>query len=371
MSSLYIHIPFCRHKCIYCAFYSVAGKRDTDLYVESIVREMHARKDFADKDLYTVYFGGGTPSLLEIKHVQRIMQQIHSVYNTCGLQEVTFEINAEDAEFEYLKALKQTGINRLSIGTESFDNENLKYLNRTHGALQGIRAAENAKAAGFDNISIDLMYSLPFSSFEKWQKDLQTFLSLDVPHVSCYTLMVDEGTMLEKLVQKGKYTPLSEEESLRQADYTTDVLQSHGYIHYETSSYCKPGFHSKHNTVYWTEGQYTGLGAGAHSFDGTVRYWNKNEIDIYCRAMQTNGSQPCFEYERLSGKQMYNEYVMLHSRMAHGLDADYVKKRFPLYYPYFALQLKKLISCGLLNIDCSLTKQGWHLQDRIILELAV
>ena len=237
MSSLYLHIPFCHHKCVYCGFYSTARYIDRDLYTESLLKELHTRKDFIDNSLQTIYFGGGTPSLLSLQQAEKILTGIENVYDLSNVTEITFEINAENADADYLKGLKRLGINRLSIGIESFDDEDLRHLNRSHTSFQAETAIKNAVNAGYENISIDLISNLPFSCFEKWKKNLDIFISYNLPHISCYTLMIEQGTMLEKLIQNKKYFPVSEEYALKEFDYTMNVLKKNGYIHYETSSY--------------------------------------------------------------------------------------------------------------------------------------
>ncbi|MBO6118205.1 MAG: radical SAM family heme chaperone HemW [Bacteroidales bacterium] len=371
MASLYFHIPFCRHKCIYCSFFSTPLSYDKDLYTDCLIKELTLRKDFIDKNIETIYFGGGTPSLLPIKNVEKIFNCIERNFNISDVKEVTFEINPENADKNYLQSLKTVGINRLSIGIESFDKEDLRYLNRSHTSEESFMSVENALSVGYSNISIDLISNLPFSSFDKWKRNLDEFLKFDLPHISCYTLMIEEGTMLKKLVDKGKYSPVSEQRAVEEADYTIDTLESHGYKHYETSSFAKDGFVSMHNTAYWTFKPYLGVGAGAHSFDTLCRTWNENDIKAYTDRIISNQADAVFQKEILTAKDKYNEYVMLSARMSCGPDPAYVKKHFSQYYGHFVKQVNKLIAQNLLNKDCSLTRSGWHLQDALILELAV
>jgi len=390
MSSLYIHIPFCHHKCIYCDFYSIAQRVDKDLYINSLLVELEEKKTFLNEKLQTIYFGGGTPSLLTLTQVEKILDKIKKIYDLSDIEEITFEINPEDAKKDYVKGLKDLGINRLSIGIESFDEEDLRFLNRSHTSVMARKSIENALQTDFENISIDLISNLPFSSMEKWQNNLDIFLAYNLPHISCYTLMIEENTMLYKLIQKGKYQPISEQESILQLDYTMSFLQEHNYIHYETSSYSKAGFQSKHNSTYWTFKQYLGIGAGAHSYKENIRMWNENDVfaymDYYMNKYHNNNYlggnkdetksihhkqqyKGFSKKEILSTQEQFEEYVMLSARMQNGLSLRVVEDRFPLYVDTFRNNCKKMIDSGLLNKDLSLTSIGWHLQDTLILNL--
>ena len=369
MSSLYIHIPFCHHKCIYCAFYSVAQKVDKDFYVDCLVKELQKRKDFIANSLQTIYFGGGTPSLLSIRQTEKILENIEKIYNIYNVEETTFEINAENADEDYLKSLKSLGINRLSIGIESFDDEDLRFLNRSHNSFQAKAAIENAFKAGFDNISVDLISNLPFSSFEKWKKNLQTAVNYDIKHISCYTLMIEEGTMLEKMIQKGKYSLISEKRALEEFDFTMEFLDKYDFQHYETSSYAKDGYQSKHNMAYWTFQSYLGLGAAAHSYNGRVRMWNESDVLSYMQRIANDNFMEYPKQETLSLSDCYEEYIMLSARMNKGLNKQYVKDNFPTFFEDFERKCEKMISQNYLNTDLSLTQKGWHLQDTLILNL--
>lgn len=365
MASLYIHIPFCHHKCIYCDFYSIAQNVDKDLYINNLLLELEDKKDFLESKPTTIYFGGGTPSLLTIKQVDRILKGIDQILGLEDVREITFETNPEDSKEIYLRDLKSLGINRLSIGVESFDDRDLRLLNRSHNSLTAKASIENALKVGFENISIDLISNLPFSSFETWKQNLQTFALFDLPHISSYTLMIEEGTMLYQLIKKGKYQPISEQEAIRQLDYTISFLEDKGYTHYETSSYAKQGFESKHNLAYWTFQSYLGIGVAAHSYKENIRIWNENDITAYLKDSYHSISKQ----EKLSLLEQFEEYVLLSARMQKGLSLKAVKDKFPTYYEGFRVNCEKMISEGFLNNDLSLTLKGWHLQDTLILNL--
>lgn len=370
MSSLYLHIPFCHHRCLYCAFYSEVRRQDTTPYVEALKKEIKDRKNFIDNNLKTIYFGGGTPSLLNLKQVEDIFFTIENCFDTSKVEEITFEINTENASENYLKGLKEIGVNRLSIGVESFNDKVLHFLNRTHTAEESITAIMTAKKVGFDNISIDLMSNLPNFSFEQWRETLQIALRMNVPHISCYTLMIEENTMLDKLIKIGKLHPISENQAIQEFDYTMDLLEKNNYLHYETSSYAKRGFQSQHNMNYWDkQSSYLGVGTAAHSYSNGWRMWNKENINEYIAAV-TCGNYSIIEgHEILSDKDNFNEYIMLSCRLPKGLNREYVKKNFPKYYSDFDRKIDECIKNGFLLSDLSLTRQGWHLQDELIVNL--
>lgn len=370
MSSIYIHIPFCHRKCIYCGFYSIAQKYDKDLYVNTLIKELNLRKNHLGKNIDTVYFGGGTPSLLNVKQIEKILTAIHKIYNVNSRAEITIEANAENCQKNYLKDLKNLGFNRLSIGIESFNDKELKFLNRSHTSNEAKNAIENAKQAEFPNISIDLICNIPNSTIESWQKNLETFLEYNLQHISCYNLMIEENTMLEKMLKKGKFSLISEDLALEQFDLTMQILETHSYIHYETSSYALKGFQSRHNTAYWTFKNYLGIGASAHSYYNNQRVWNEDNIELYINRINNSKTETLYRKENLNIKDNYNEYIMLALRMPKAINPIFVKENFPNQYPIFSKKLQEQINKGLLNKDLSFTKKGWHLQDEIILELA-
>lgn len=370
MSSLYIHIPFCHHKCIYCGFYSIAQSFDKDLYVDCLIKELSLRNSDIDKSIETIYFGGGTPSLLEINQLERIIKAIHNLFTIIPNAEITLEANPENCSKEYLNGLKQLGFNRLSIGIESFDDKELKILNRSHTSSQATQAIKNAKMVGFKNISIDLISNLMNSTLESWKANLETFLSYDLQHISCYTLMIEKNTMLEQLIKKHKYYPIDEDLSIQQFDLTMDLLKKNSFLHYETSSYAKEGFQSQHNMAYWTFKDYLGIGAAAHSYYKGQRIWNEDNVKLYVNRINDSCTNTYYQKEILTPIDNYNEYIMLSLRMQRGLQPAFVKENFPSYYNTFLKKLQTLIKDGFLNKDLSLTNKGWHLQDKLIIYMA-
>lgn len=374
MLSLYIHIPFCHHKCIYCDFYSIAQKYDFDLYTQTLIKEIENTDNIVSnvsKDVSTIYFGGGTPSILSLDNLKQIITCIEKNFDVQSDAEKTLEANPENISLDYAFGLKSLGFNRISLGVQSFDDKDLKLLNRSHNSLMAKQAILTLQQVGFKNISVDLISNLPNTTLSSWKKNLERVFFYNIPHISCYTLMREEGTMLDILLKKEKLQFISEEEQLEQMDFTMDFLAEKGYNHYETSSYAIPGFESKHNTRYWQNGEYIGFGAAAHSFVDNTRFWNESNVKEYVKRINEGNFSKKGREEKLSLKDRYNEYVMLRSRLSNGLNSEYVKDNLPEYYSYFLTKLSKIKRDGYLTLGNTLTRKGWHLQDSMILELAL
>ena len=374
MLSLYIHIPFCHHKCIYCDFYSIAQKYDFDLYTQTLIKEIENTDNIVSnvsKDVSTIYFGGGTPSILSLDNLKQIITCIEKKFDVQSDAEKTLEANPENISLDYAFGLKSLGFNRISLGVQSFDDKDLKLLNRSHNSLMAKQAILTLQQVGFKNISVDLISNLPNTTLSSWKKNLERVFFYKIPHISCYTLMREEGTMLDILLKKEKLQFISEEEQLEQMDFTMDFLAEKGYNHYETSSYAIPGFESKHNTRYWQNGEYIGFGAAAHSFVDNTRFWNESNVKEYVKRINEGNFSKKAREEKLSLKDRYNEYVMLRSRLSNGLNSEYVKDNLPEYYSYFLTKLSKIKRDGYLTLGNTLTRKGWHLQDSMILELAL
>ena len=374
MLSLYIHIPFCHHKCIYCDFYSIAQKYDFDLYTQTLIKEIENTDNIVSnvsKDVSTIYFGGGTPSILSLDNLKQIITCIEKKFDVQSDAEKTLEANPENISFDYACGVKSLGFNRISLGVQSFDDKDLKLLNRSHNSLMAKQAILTLQQVGFKNISVDLISNLPNTTLSSWKKNLERVFFYKIPHISCYTLMREVGTMLDILLKKEKLQFISEEEQLEQMDFTMDFLAEKGYNHYETSSYAIPGFESKHNTRYWQNGEYIGFGAAAHSFVDNTRFWNESNVKEYVKRINEGNFSKKGREEKLSLKDRYNEYVMLRSRLSNGLNSEYVKDNLPEYYSYFLTKLSKIKRDGYLTLGNTLTRKGWHLQDSMILELAL
>ena len=300
---IYVHVPFCHRKCTYCAFYSKveSGTWKVESYVDALLQEMEVRKGEQAHPIRTVYFGGGTPSILPIEQLTRIVAGLRRCFDLSQVEEMTLEANPEDLKPEYLSALRELGFNRLSIGIQSFDDRVLRMLNRRHTAAQAITAVENARTAGFDNISVDFIFGLPEISTFNFQ------LSTLVTHVSAYALTVEPGTALAVQVEQGRVTLPDEDEVVRQYHELHRLFEAAGFRQYEVSNYARPGYESKHNSRYWDRTPYLGLGPAAHSFDGKRRRWNNPD-----------GS---WSQETLTATDAYNELLMTALRTVRGLPA--------------------------------------------------
>ncbi|MFA6704584.1 MAG: radical SAM family heme chaperone HemW [Bacteroidales bacterium] len=388
MSGLYIHIPYCKQRCIYCDFYSSATREDKKTYIECLIKEFEQRKSELTQKIETIYFGGGTPSILTKDELSFLLTNILKQSELFNLSEITLEANPENLTFDYLEFLKKnTPINRLSIGIQSFNNQDLKILGRKHSAEEAIKAVKASQELGLDNISIDLMFNLPNMTKEKWLKNLQTAINLNIQHISAYSLTVEEGTMLHTLIDKQKLTLPTEKQQIEQFDLTIEFLTKNGFEHYETSNYASlkvndewlmvNGWRSKHNSSYWNNTPYLGLGASAHSFDGEERSWNISDLKEYISRIKNN--QPLSEKETLTEKDKYNEYILVGTRIKEGLNPDYIKTNLPTYYTHFQTQAQKLIKEGLLKQEnpikqetpYTLTQEGSHLANRIAVNLFI
>lgn len=367
---IYVHIPFCRQKCLYCAFYSVPrpGEDIINMYVDALCSEMQLRKnELPDQPVETLYFGGGTPSLLSPKHLSRLFKTLHQCYNLADVAEITFEANPEQLAKDYLHQIKALGVNRLSIGVQSFNDTDLKFLNRRHTAQQALGAVKTAQDSGFDNISIDLIYGIPQS--DSWQSNLSIVETLDVQHLSCYALTMEPGTAYARLVEKDKIQPCDEETVISQYNTLIHWAKQNNFVQYEVSNFCKSGYYSRHNSGYWDGTPYLGFGAAAHSFGGSWRRWNVADVKAYIRGVKTGTSFS--ESEVLSAADRYNEYVMTALRTAKGVEKSVLERRFPTFAQHFAEKARQFVQRGLLTYDGTTfrpTPQGLLMADGMAAE---
>ncbi|MDY3216335.1 MAG: radical SAM family heme chaperone HemW [Sodaliphilus sp.] len=347
MAGLYIHIPFCESKCIYCDFYSMANNNHLiDKYIDALLVEAALRKNELNSEtITTAYLGGGTPSLLSITQLSKLVNGLKKVFDFSDLEEFTIEVNPDDVTAYYIQQAKSLGINRVSMGVQSFNDEDLRFMNRRHTAKQATDAIHIIKEAGINNISIDLIYGIPGQNIEIWKNNVDTAISLSVQHISAYTLMYEEGTRLSVMRSLGKITEVDDDVVAVMYDYLVAQLKSNGYTHYEISNFALPGFHSRHNSSYWNLTPYLGLGVAAHSFDGTVRRYNPSNLKKYLDAL--GEGELCVEVEKITKAERYDEYVMLRLRTADGIDADEFMHRFgEEYYQFFIEKAKPLVSEG-------------------------
>ncbi len=345
MAGLYIHIPFCESKCIYCDFYSMANNNHLiDKYIDALLVEAVLRKkELNSETLTTAYLGGGTPSLLSITQLSKLVNGLKKVFDFSEVEEFTIEVNPDDVTADYIQQAKSLGINRVSMGVQSFSDEDLRFINRRHTAKQATDAIHIINKAGIDNISIDLIYGIPGQNIEMWKNNVDTAISLSVQHISAYTLMYEDGARLSVMRSLGKITEMDDAVVAAMYDYLVAQLKSNGYIHYEISNFALPGLHSRHNSSYWNLTPYLGLGVAAHSFDGTVRRFNPSNLKMY---LDTLGEgKLCVEVENITEAERYDEYVMLRLRTADGIDADELMHRFgEKYYQFFIEKAKPLVS---------------------------
>ena len=335
--------------------------------VTAIIREMELRQDYLlDKNLQTIYFGGGTPSLLNRAELDIIFEAAHRIFKLAADAEITLEANPDDLNAATLEALSASPVNRLSIGVQSFHEEDLKFMNRAHNSTEALQSLLEAKAMGFDNMTIDLIYGTQGLTDAKWLENLDIFKSLDIPHLSSYCLTVEEGTALDHFVKKGTAAPVDDEQSARQFEILLDFIESNGYRQYEISNFSKVGMEARHNTSYWQGTAYLGLGPSAHSFDGASRQWNIPNNAKYLKAISID--TPDFEREVLTKEQQFNEYILTALRTVWGVDVGRLTKILPEGIDDFLLKTDAYISRGemLRNGDTFvLTRSGKLLADGI------
>ncbi|MFW6020044.1 MAG: radical SAM family heme chaperone HemW [Bacteroidales bacterium] len=326
MAGIYIHIPFCRHKCSYCNFFSIVSQKYRTQIVPSILQEIDARKDTINQKVETVYFGGGTPSLLTISEIERIIKKILSSFKLVDQPEITFEANPDDIETAYLNSLIKLGVNRISIGIQSFRQEDLNYLERTHNARRISKVMNAIVNAGVKHINADLIYGVPGQTEEAIEYNINQLLDYPLDHVSAYALTVEPQTKLKHQIQKREKSDINESAITQHFYHLSERLTFHGFEHYEISNFALPDCYSKHNTNYWYQKPYLGLGPSAHSYDGTSRWWNIDAVSAYVKGAN-EGNIP-IEMEILTIEQKFNEFIMLRLRTKQGIDMQEVARLF-------------------------------------------
>lgn len=338
MAGIYLHIPFCRQACTYCNFHFATSLRHKDALVEALCTEMALQKRFLNNETVdTVYFGGGTPSLLSIADINTLMQHLHAHFTISPNAETTLEANPDDINMGILKSWREAGINRLSIGIQSFFEEELRWMNRAHNATQAHRCIEDTLTAGFSNFSIDLIYGSPLLTDDMWKQNVDTAVQYGVPHLSCYALTVEEKTPLHKHITQKKAPNVEGDKQAQQFQSLMHWLAGAHYEHYEVSNFAKPGFRSQHNSSYWQGIPYLGLGPSAHSYNGASRQWNIASNQQYMQSINS-GVLPA-ETETLTPTQKLNEYIMISLRTKEGLDLTHVEQAWG--FEKVALILKK------------------------------
>ncbi len=325
MSGIYIHIPFCEKKCNYCNFYSLASVKHKSEIVDAILTELTQRKNYLpEKTIETIYLGGGTPSILNIMELDAIINTIYKHYSISTSPEITIEANPHHLSINNLNDFKNLGINRLSIGIQSFNDEDLEFLARNHTATQAEEAIKNAQHTEFKNLSIDLIYGIPTLSKTSWLYNLEKTFHFQIPHISAYSLTVEEKTPLHVGIQKGKFKKLNEDEVLEQYETLLSEMKIKGYEHYEISNFAQSGMYAKHNTAYWQGKPYLGIGPSAHSYDGNSRQWNIANLGQYINSTKKGGTS-C-EKEILTNATRFNEYIMTSLRTQWGCSLTHIQK---------------------------------------------
>ena len=371
MAGIYIHIPFCKQACHYCDFHFSTSLKKKDELIQALITELELRKEeFKSTEVETIYFGGGTPSLLTNNELQSIIDAVYFNYSVMAHPEITLEANPDDLSYNRIEALTDTPINRLSIGIQSFFETDLKLMNRAHNA-QEAKACLEIAVEHFDNISLDLIYGIPGASNQQWIKNIEMALSFGVPHISSYALTVEPKTALASFIEKGIIENVDDEQAHEQFHILKEQLEDAGFIHYELSNFGKVGYFSKNNSAYWQGKSYIGIGPSAHSFNGKQRGWNVRNNSKYIKAI-SNDDLP-IKIENLTKIDQYNEYVMTGLRTVWGVSLDKVEKDFgSILRDYLIEQANVFINQHLLYIDgehLRVTKKGQFLSDGIASEL--
>ncbi|WP_075603830.1 radical SAM family heme chaperone HemW [Saccharicrinis aurantiacus] len=369
MIGIYIHVPFCSKKCGYCDFYSIIRLTNKSDYLNALIKEIELRADeFNTRKVATIYFGGGTPSLLSLSDFKSIFDVINKTFDISLTKEITVEVNPDDVTVDYIKGLKAFGVNRISMGVQSFNNRILKFMNRRHNKSQAVEAVNNIREAGINNLSIDLIYGIPGMTSEEWNSSINEALSLGVQHISAYHLTFEPDTPFYKRLQKKEILEINDSESVKQYDALVEGLAKGGFNDYEISNFSLPDYESNHNSNYWNGNKYFGFGPSAHSFDGTIRRWNYSNLDKYVDGISTN--QAYFDSESLSLIDSYNETIMLSLRTKKGLSLDVLKSKFEsTFLSHFNTVLQDYLDNSKLIIDngfVSVKRDSKFLTDKII-----
>ncbi|WP_209920018.1 radical SAM family heme chaperone HemW [Chryseobacterium jejuense] len=370
---IYIHIPFCKQKCSYCNFHFSTSLNFKDEMLRAMKSEIQLRKgELQNRSLKSLYFGGGTPSILSVDEINSLIDEVLHHFSFEKDIEITLEANPDDLDKNFLKQLAGTPVNRLSIGTQSFFEEDLKLMNRAHTASEAEGSIKRAQDFGFENLSIDLIYGSPTSNLEIWKENLHKTIALEVPHISSYALTVEPKTALDNWISKGKVKSPKEEEQNREFYYLSDFLKDHGFEHYEVSNFAKPGFYSRHNSSYWKYQEYLGIGPSAHSYNGfDVRSWNVANNQQYIKKLSTKLLAK--EEEILSKEDQFNEMIMIGLRTIWGVDLNSLREKFDnRLLEHFQNEIKEKIEEGILIIEdehLKIPEKHWFMADGIASDL--
>lgn len=372
MAGLYIHIPFCTKRCLYCDFFSNTEMKYKEPYLSAVIRELELRKDYLEGEpVETIYFGGGTPSQLQAADFSRIFEAIHRLFDVSPCAEITLEANPDDMTPGYVAGLQTLPFNRVSMGVQSFKEEDLRFLNRRHNREQALLAVDLCKKNGLENVSVDLIYGLPGQTLEEWKQNLDTVIRLDIPHISAYHLIYEEGTALYKLKEAGKIIPVDEDLSVALFTSLIDQLTANGYLHYEISNFARPGMLSRHNSSYWIGKKYLGIGPSAHSYNGQNRQWNISSLPGYLQAIDKG--VPDIEIENLDINTRYNDFIITGLRTMWGIKFNEIQQQFGKdKLIYCQKQAAPYLKQGLLiekDDTLTLSRNGIFISDSIMSDL--
>ncbi len=372
MAGIYIHIPFCKQACHYCDFHFSTSLKNKDAFLISLKKEIELQKNYLGTSrISTIYFGGGTPSLLTESELMHIFDELNVHFEIDTDAEITLEANPDDLNLKKIKELKHTPINRLSIGIQSFYDEDLALMNRAHTSKEALSVVQTSQDSGFENITIDLIYGIPTLTNEKWKHNLHTAFDLQVKHISSYCLTVEAKTALANFIKTGKVKNVDEQQSIEQFEIMVEKMKQNDFIHYEISNFCKEGFHSRHNSNYWLKENYLGLGPSAHSYNGVSRQWNISNNALYIQSIEKNKLN--FEEEILTTTQKYNEYILTSLRTIWGTDLTYIETAFGKDYKNYCIKESEryIMEENLLNKENKLflSDKGKLLADKIASDL--
>lgn len=373
MAGIYIHIPFCKTRCIYCGFYSTTLLDMRNEYIDAVCREMKLRKNYLNEPISTIYLGGGTPSMLDEENLNKLFLYINNVYSVNANAEVTMECNPDDVTPEFANIISRQPINRVSMGAQTFSDKRLALLHRRHNAGEVSKAVMLLRKVGIHNISIDLMFGFPNESLEQWKEDIVAALSLNVEHISAYSLMYEEGTPLWNMLKNGEIEEIDDDLSIAMYNELVSQLTASGYEHYEISNFAKPGFRSRHNSSYWHQVPYIGLGAAAHSFDMKSRQWNVADVRKYIKSINSNIIP--MERETLDKDTIMNDIITTALRTSDGIDLKKVENMLGSEYSNQVVKnAAKHIDEGLLELKggrLKLTKKGIYISDMIMSDIMI
>ena len=373
MPGIYLHIPYCSQKCTYCDFYFKISQNDKlDLLVCMKKEIKFSNNYFNNETIDSIYFGGGTPSVLNLHEIKNILNCINKNYSVDSNVEITLEANPEDINLNLVKEYKKAGINRLSIGVQSFNDKELKFMNRSHNAQEAINSIKIAQNE-IKQISVDLIYGLPNQKLSDWERNLISLFKFNIDHFSAYALTIEKKTKLHYLVKSKQIKPICDDKATKQFELLQKMSQEHNFLHYEISNFCKTNKFSKHNLGYWTKNKYLGIGPSAHSFNGKIRKWNKPSNKTYINGVLNNLNY--YNFEILKKNEIYNEYIYTGLRTMWGVDEMYLEQNFRLpYYKFFKKEIQKWISKKFVVKNKNkyiLTKEGKKFADGISSDLFI